>query len=79
MAHVFLVSAYANLGRLDEAEVALKAFVKARRGELESRNIAAPADTISGLAGAYRRMWRRDADWERLADGLRKAGLPDMA
>ncbi len=79
LAHAFLVGAYANLGRMDEAETALKAFVRVRRGELESRNITVQADTISGLAGAYRRMWRRNADWERLADGLRKAGLPDMA
>ncbi len=77
LAHAFLVSAYANMDRMVEAENALRAFVRVRRGELESRNIAVQEDTISGLAGAYKRMWRHEADWERLADGLRKAGLPD--
>jgi len=79
LAHAFLVGAYAQLGRAREARAALGAFTKERRREFNSRNIAVDDDTIDVLAGSFRRMWRNDTDWEHLADGLRKAGLPDKA
>jgi adenylate cyclase len=77
LAHAFLVSAYAHLGRDREARIALDAFVIERHREFSSRKIFVENDTIESLAGSYRKMWRNRADWEHLANGLRKAGLPD--
>jgi hypothetical protein len=77
LAHAFLVGAYAHLGRDREARAALDAFITQRRCEFNSRNIVVEGDTIDELAGSYRMMWRDKADWEHLADGLRKAGLPN--
>ena len=76
LADAFLVAAYAHSGRQDEAEAALHIFIQRRRGELESRGIIASND-IAGLAFGFRPMWRNPEDWERLASGLRMAGLPD--
>ncbi|MCW3783143.1 BTAD domain-containing putative transcriptional regulator [Defluviimonas salinarum] len=77
LAHAFLVSAYAHLGQTDEAGTALAEFIRMRRREFASRNIAIENDTVESLAGAYRAMWRDPSDWEHLVGGLRKAGLPD--
>ena len=77
LAHAFLVAAFAHAGRSDEASTALIAFIKQRHNELNSRGIAAPSDTIPALAGDYQKMWKNKADWEHMADGLRKAGLPE--
>jgi TolB-like protein len=77
LAHAFLVGAYAHLGRDREARIALDAFVIERHREFSSRKIFVENDTIESLAGSYRKMWRNRADWEHLANGLRKAGLPD--
>ena len=76
LAHAFLAGAYAQLGRDREAGAALEAFIASRRREFASRGIEPGKRTVEGLAGSYRRMWRDTADWEHLADGLRKAGLP---
>ena len=77
LAHAFLVGAYAHLGRVSEARTALTSFVRERRREFNSRNMVVEGDTVAALAGGYRKMWRKEADWDHIADGLRKAGLPD--
>ena len=77
VAHAFLTSAYAHLGKMDEARAALKTFIAVRHAEFADRNLDVAGDTIDSLAGSYRAMWRRSADWELLVDGLRKAGLSD--
>lgn len=77
LAHAFLASSYAHLGKLDEAQKALAGFIALRRHEFASRNIAVGEETIGNLAGAYKAMWRRSEDWDLLAEGLRMAGLPD--
>ena len=77
LAHAFLVGAFAQLERFDEAETALASFIKVRHQEFQSRNLVVEKDTIEALAGSYRNMWRLEADWRHIADGLRKAGLPD--
>lgn len=77
LGHAFLVSAYSYLGKMDEAQNALKMFINTRRKEFSSRNLVIEGDTITCLAGSYKGMWRNSADWEHLVEGLRKAGLPD--
>ena len=77
LAHVILVGAYALAGRDKEASAALVSFINQRRDELSSRSIAIENESIDALAGNFQRMWQNDADWEHLADGLRKAGLPN--
>ncbi|SHK15722.1 hypothetical protein SAMN05444000_12049 [Shimia gijangensis] len=77
LAGAILVAAYAHSERQGEAETALVSFVQRRRAELESRGIAAGANTIAELAGGFRAMWRNPEDWGLLASGLRQAGLPD--
>ncbi|MDH3667588.1 MAG: adenylate/guanylate cyclase domain-containing protein [Paracoccaceae bacterium] len=76
LAHAFLAAAYAHLGRAREAGSALQAFIEAREREYASRGVAASERTVGGLMGSYRHMWRDTADWDHLAEGLRKAGLP---
>ena len=66
-----LAAAYAHLGREDEARAALKRLVegvqKARGPEAEPR--------ISAVVSQF--AFSRPEDRERLAEGLRKAGLPE--
>lgn len=62
---------------MNEAQTALKAFIKKRRQEFQSRNIVVESDNLKTLAGGYRSIWKRDEDWEHFVDGLRKAGLQD--
>ncbi len=76
-AYACLAGAYGQLGRRSKARVALEDFVRERHREFDSRDMVVTADTIDVLAGGYRRMWRHESDWEHLADGLRKAGLPE--
>ena len=77
LAYGCLVGAYAHLGRIDKARSTLKSFITERHKEFSSRNMVVEDDAISTLAGGYQKLWRRKADWEHFADGLRKAGLPD--
>jgi adenylate cyclase len=77
LAHAFLVAAWGQLDRKDEAIGALKNFINERKREFDSRNISFGGDNIGELAGGYRMMWRLETDWEHFIDGLRKAGLPD--
>jgi TolB-like protein len=76
-AYACLAGAYGQLERQSEAQAALEGFVRERHREFDSRDMLVAADTIDVLAGGYRRMWRNESDWEHLADGLRKAGLPE--
>ena len=77
VSHAFLTAAFAHLGRDHEAHQALSAFIAERHKEFASRDLAVKSETISTLAGGYRKMWRNQSDWQHLADGLRKAGLPE--
>lgn len=77
LAHAFLASAYAHLGKVEEAQNALAKFISIRHEEFTSRNLPACENSINSLAGAYKKMWRKHSDWEHLVDGLRKSGLPD--
>ena len=77
LADAFLVAAYAHSGRQDEAEDALQTFIQHRHAELEIRGMIVQTNSISGLADGFRPMWRNPEDWERLASGLRMAGLPE--
>ena len=77
LAYSCLAGAYGQLGRAGEAARAIEAFVTVRRREFESRDIVPDGDTVTALAGGYRGMLRRETDWDHLADGLRKAGLPE--
>ncbi|NNF24159.1 MAG: hypothetical protein HKN63_05050 [Rhodobacteraceae bacterium] len=77
LGHAFLVSAYACLGKPEEAAAALQRFIEVRQGEFAARGKIPGAATVQDLAGGYRGMWRRQEDWARLAAGLRHAGLPE--
>jgi adenylate cyclase len=72
-----LVCAYAELGREHDSRIALEHFVDERHREFGARQMAVEDNSITSLAGGYRKMWRHQADWERIADGLRAAGLTD--
>lgn len=75
LASVFVAASYARLGRDREAAAALRDFIAERHDEFESRGIAATDTSVPALARGFRAMWRRPEDFERLADGLRAAGL----
>ncbi len=77
VAHAFLVAAQAQADRKVESATALTAFISHRRQELSSRSIDVAEDAIATLALDYKKLWRLESDWEHLADGLRRAGLPD--
>ena len=77
LAHAFLVAAYAHAGRDEQAQRALQSFIAKRHEELSSRGRSVDGDTIAALAAGFQTMWRREEDWQHLAAGLRKAGLPD--
>jgi hypothetical protein len=77
LAYAFVTAAHAHLGHQESMQIALQAFITERRQEFNSRGIEVKEDTVESLAGAYRVMWRDPASWNRLADGLRLAGLPD--
>lgn len=77
LAHAFLVAAYAHSGRNVDATAALQSFVAKRHQELSSRGKSVDKDSISTLAGGFQTMWRQEEDWQHLASGLSKAGLPD--
>jgi adenylate cyclase len=72
-----LTGAHAHLGQKDKANSALERFIIARQSELESKEIPCETISIEALAGGYRQSWRRQLDWEHIAQGLRLAGLPN--
>ena len=53
------------------------AGVSKRIEEFDSRGIETAERTVETLAGAYKGMWKNPSSWEKLANGLRLAGLPD--
>jgi len=77
LAHAFLVAAYAHSGRSKEASAALTSFIARRHSELNSRGISVDDDSITTLAAGFKKMWRSADDWDHLASGLKKAGLPE--
>ena len=76
LAAAFVTASYAHLGRQPEAEASLKDFIAERRDEFGSRGIEVAEENISSLARGFKHMWRQTDDFERLANGLMKAGLP---
>lgn len=76
LAAAFVTASYAHLDRHTEAEASLKEFVNERRDEFESRGIQGVEDNLTNLARGYKKMWRQAEDFELLASGLSKAGLP---
>lgn len=71
----FVAASYAQLERERDASDALREFVTERHDEFTSRGIVVEDDTVDSLARGFRSMWRRQDDFERLADGLRASGL----
>lgn len=76
LAAAFVAASYAHLGRQSEAAAALQEFIAERHDEFGSRGIEVPKDNLSSLARGYECMWRCRDDFEVLATGLHKAGLP---
>lgn len=76
LATAFVAASYARLGRQTAARSALRDFIAERRDELTSRGVQVDEETVSTLARGFRTMWRRPDDFDRLASGLRAAGLP---
>ena len=77
LAYGCLAGAYAHLGRMDEARDALDLFVQERHREFASRDLVVEGNTITALAGSYRKHWKLESYWETFCNGLREAGLPD--
>ena len=77
LAHAFLAGSYAQLGRAKEAQMALDSFITARRLEFKDRKLTIQEDNIESLAGGFKKMWREVSSWEKISDGLKKAGLKD--
>lgn len=73
----FLTAAYAHAGRQREAASALQSFVRNRKKELTERGFHVASDNMISLAGGFKGMWRRETDWDHVASGLVKAGLPN--
>ena len=77
LSYAFVTAAHASLGHDEAANQALKSYIVERRREFESRGLKPDSDSIEGLAGAYRLMWKDQLYWDKLAEGLKQAGLPD--
>lgn len=73
LAHAFLAGSYAQLGRMQESQVALQSFIAARRLEYQSRNMSIQDDSVESLVASFKKMWRNPSSWEKLASSLRKA------
>jgi tetratricopeptide (TPR) repeat protein len=67
-----LVAAYGNLGRLDDAARTIEAMDRS-----DVRDFLRTWDPFTVRSSAYWLPFRRPADAERLARGLRAAGVPD--
>jgi len=78
LAYAFVTAAHAFLGHSESTQLSLNAFISERRNEFSSRGIEVTESTVETLAGAYKHMWRDPSSWEKLAQGLRLAGLPDQ-
>ena len=71
------VAAHVEAGQTEDAQTALPHFVEIRNDEFACNGFAPRKPTVENLAGGFRQTLRRGADWERIAAGLRRAGLPD--
>ena len=67
-------AAYAHLGRIDEARACATTFVASVRGYWRGDPGAGPKDYVDWLVDVS--YLRREADTDRLREGLRRAGLP---
>ena len=77
LAYAFVTASHAHLGHTESTQLTLNSFIAERNSEFKSRGIEVSRNSVETLAGAYRRMWKDVSNWEKLADGLRLAGLPD--
>lgn len=71
----FRAGSQARLGMLEEARFTLAEFKKARIRDQHLSAMKVDADTIEPALGGFRVLWRRNEDWEHIADGLRLAGM----
>ena len=69
--HAFLAAAYALLGRTEQARAALAAYLERRPGERISSFRRHSPVPLALTSQNYRQQY------ERLSEGLRKAGMPD--
>ena len=69
----WLAASYAQAGRLEEARATMEEFL--RRAEQDMR--AVPTPSLEAWKGHWAKFfpYKNDADFERLLEGLRKAGL----
>jgi TolB-like protein/DNA-binding winged helix-turn-helix (wHTH) protein/tetratricopeptide (TPR) repeat protein len=69
--HAFLAAAYAQLGRSEQARAALAAYMERRPGERISTFRRDAPVPLAFTSEKYRQQY------ERLSEGLRKAGMPE--
>jgi adenylate cyclase len=70
----WLAASYAQAGRLEEARAYLQSFLCVAKEEMA----VLPGPTVGGWRCCWRPIeYRHDRDFDRLFDGLRKAGLPE--
>jgi adenylate cyclase len=77
LADAVLTAAYAQAARDREAKGALASFIDHRKRELVSRGMPLESEKIGTLTAGFSRMWRNESDWEKIASGLRSAGLAE--
>ena len=75
LATAVVTASYAQLGRDEDAARTLHEFVAERLDEFASRGIETDEKAAENLVQGFKSMWRRPEDFERLANGLRLAGL----
>lgn len=73
----FRAGSQARLGMGEEAQFTLAEFKEARIRDQRLSGMKADAETIESALGGFRVLWRRNEDWEHIAQGLRLAGMPD--
>lgn len=74
--HALLAASYAQTGRLTEANIEARMFVRERHLELSESGEATPLNTLE-LARIRANRYRNPIDRDHFLDGLRKAGLSD--
>ncbi|QOZ66401.1 winged helix-turn-helix domain-containing tetratricopeptide repeat protein [Bradyrhizobium arachidis] len=72
--HALLAACYAQIDRLSEADIEVRAFIRERGLELSERGEALPVNTLE-LARMRAARYRGPIDRDHFLDGLRKAGL----
>ncbi|WP_176228617.1 BTAD domain-containing putative transcriptional regulator [Roseovarius litorisediminis] len=73
----FRAGSQARLGMLEEARFTLAEFKEARLRDQRLAGTKAKANTIESALGGFRVLWRRQEDWEHIAQGLRLSGMPE--